>query len=89
MTPEFAIDLLKNLMWQATVIAAPVLLTGMCIGLCVSLFQTVTSIQEQTLTFVPKALGVCAVLAVALPWMIRTLVEFTVVVIQYMPQVAR
>lgn len=89
MTPEFAIDLLKNLMWQATIIAAPVLITGMCIGLCVSLFQTVTSIQEQTLTFVPKALGVCAVLAVALPWMIRTLVEFTIVIIQQMPQMAR
>jgi len=88
MTPEFAIDLLKNLMWQASLIAAPVLLTGMCIGLSVSLFQTVTSIQEQTLTFVPKALGVCAVLVIALPWILRQLIEFTVAMIQLMPQMA-
>ena len=89
MTPEFAIDLLKNLMWHACIIAAPVLLTGMLIGLSVSLFQTVTSIQEQTLTFVPKALGVCAVLAIAMPWILRQLIEFTVTMIQLMPQMAR
>jgi len=52
----------------------------------VSLFQAVTSIHEQTLTFVPKALGVIGVLLLLLPWMIRTLMEFTIVVLQKMPQ---
>jgi flagellar biosynthesis protein FliQ len=67
-------------------LAAPVLLTGMVIGLAVSLFQAVTSIHEQTLTFVPKALGVIGVLLLLLPWMLRTTLEFTTAVIEKMPQ---
>ncbi|MFT4693034.1 MAG: flagellar biosynthetic protein FliQ [Limisphaerales bacterium] len=89
MTPEFAIDLIRALMWKAVLIASPVLFTAMAIGLSVSLFQTVTSIQEQTLTFVPKALGVVVVLVIALPWILRTLVEFTILVISLMPQMVR
>jgi flagellar biosynthetic protein FliQ len=52
----------------------------------ISLFQSVTSIQEQTLTFVPKALAVVGMLVMLLPWMLRTLVEFTTAMIQKMPQ---
>jgi flagellar biosynthetic protein FliQ len=58
----------------------------MVIGLAVSLFQAVTSINEQTLTFVPKALGVLGVLLLLLPWVVRSLVEFTTAVIEKMPQ---
>ena len=54
MTPEFAVELVKNLMFQAIALAAPILLVAMVIGLGVSLFQAVTSIHEQTLSFVPK-----------------------------------
>jgi flagellar biosynthesis protein FliQ len=89
MTPEFAIELLKNLMFQSIALAAPVLLTGMVIGLGVSLFQSVTSIHEQTLTFVPKALAVVVVMVVLLPWMLRTLVSFTVTIVEKMPQMVR
>ena len=86
MDPGFAAELLKAMVFEAITLAAPFLLTGMVIGLAVSLFQAVTSIHEQTLTFVPKALGVVGVLLLLLPWMIRTLMEFTIVVIQKMPQ---
>ena len=89
MNPEFATELLKNLMFQAVTLAAPILLTAMTIGLAISLFQSVTSIQEQTLTFVPKALGIVGLLVVLMPWMLRTLVEFTTAVIQKMPQMAQ
>jgi flagellar biosynthesis protein FliQ len=89
MTPEFAVELLKNLMIQAVTLAAPVLLAGMLIGLAISLFQSVTSIHEQTLTFVPKALGLVALLIVLLPWMLRTLIGFTVSVIEKMPQMVK
>ena len=58
----------------------------MVIGLAISLFQSVTSIQEQTLTFVPKALGIVGLLVVLMPWMLRTLIEFTTAMIQKMPQ---
>lgn len=89
MTPEFAVELLKTMMFQAVAVAAPVLLAGMIIGLAVSLFQAVTTIHEQTLTFVPKALGIIAVLVLLLPWILRTLVEFTTAVIERMPQMVR
>jgi len=89
MNPEFAVDLLKNMMLLAVSLASPILLTGMVIGLGISLFQAVTTIQEQTLTFVPKALGIVGLLVLLLPWMVRTLMEFTTLVIQKLPEMVR
>jgi len=89
MNPEFAVELLKNMIYQALVISAPILLTAMIIGLCISLFQAVTTISEQTLTFVPKALAVIGILLLLLPWIVRTLIEFTISVIQRIPQMVQ
>ena len=89
MNPEFATELLKNLISEAVTLAAPILATALLIGLTISLFQSVTSIQEQTLTFVPKALGIVALLVILMPWMLRTLIEFTTAVIQKMPQMTQ
>jgi len=86
MNPEFAIELLKTMIWQALAIAAPVLMAAMVIGLAVSLFQAVTTIHEQTLTFVPKALAVIGIVLVLLPWTVRSLMEFTTAIIQKLPQ---
>ena len=85
MNPEFAAELLKNLMFQAASVSLPFLLTAMVVGLGVSLFQAVTSINEQTLSFVPKAVGILAVLLLLLPWLIRTMVEFTTAIIERIP----
>jgi flagellar biosynthetic protein FliQ len=89
MNPEFAIELLKTMMFNAVTLAAPILVTAMVVGLAISLFQAVTTIHEQTLTFVPKALGIVALLVVLLPWMLRTAVEFATAVIQKIPEMAR
>ena len=89
MNTEFATELLKSLMFEAVTLAAPILLTALLIGLAISIFQSVTSIQEQTLTFVPKALGIVALLVILMPWMLRTLVEFATAVIQKMPQMTQ
>lgn len=86
MNPEFAIELLKHMIYQALALAAPILVTAMIVGLAVSLFQAVTSIHEQTLTFVPKALAVIAILLILLPWIVRSLIEFATAVIEKMPQ---
>ena len=86
MSPEFAVEMLKNTIFQAVMLAAPILLTAMIIGLVVSLFQAVTSIHEQTLSFVPKALGIVALLILLLPWMLRSVIQFTTFVIEKMPQ---
>lgn len=56
--------------------AAPVLLVSLCIGLMVSIFQTVTSIQEQTLTFVPKVLGIFVTLMLLGHWMLNNMVGY-------------
>jgi len=89
MNAAFAADLLKTLMTTAVTLAAPILVTAMIIGLAVSLFQSVTAIQEQTLTFVPKALAIVALLILLMPWMLRTLVEFTAGMIGKMPQMVQ
>lgn len=86
MNPEFAVELVKSLMLQAVALAAPVLVTAMVVGLAISLFQAVTTIHEQTLTFVPKALAVVGVLVLLMPWMMRSLIEFTTAVVEKMPQ---
>ena len=89
MNPEFAVQLIKSMMLQAVSLAAPILLTCMVIGLAISLFQAVTSIHEQTLSFVPKALGLVALLVLLLPWMLRSEIEFTRAVIEKIPQMVR
>ena len=89
MNPEFAVELLKMMIYQALTIAAPILLTAMIIGLCISLFQAVTTINEQTLTFVPKALAIIGIVLLLLPWIVRSLIEFTTTVIQKMPQMVQ
>ena len=56
--------------------AAPMLLVSLCVGLAVSIFQTVTSIQEQTLTFVPKVLAIFLMLMIAGHWIMNNMIEF-------------
>ena len=89
MNPEFAIELLKAMIYQSLAIAAPILITAMFVGLCISLFQAVTTINEQTLTFVPKALAVVGILLLMLPWIVRSLTEFTTSIIQKIPQMVQ
>jgi flagellar biosynthetic protein FliQ len=89
MNPEFAVEMVKAMIFQALTLAAPILLTALVIGLGVSLFQAVTSIHEQTLSFVPKVLGIVVVMVIALPWMLRSAIEFTTMLIEKMPQMVR
>jgi flagellar biosynthetic protein FliQ len=76
------LDLAKTTLMTALIVCAPALLVGMFVGLCVSLFQTVTSLQEQTLTIVPKMLAVTATLLLLTPWILGTLREYTATLFQ-------
>jgi flagellar biosynthetic protein FliQ len=67
-------------------VSMPVLLTVLAVGLVVSIFQAVTQINEQTLAFVPKLIAAVAVLVVAGPWMLETLVDYIRRVIESIPQ---
>ncbi len=74
---ETLIDLAKTTLLTALMICAPALLVGMMVGLAVSFFQTVTSLQEQTLTIVPKMLAVLATIVLLMPWILGVLREYT------------
>lgn len=78
MTPEIAIEFLRLLITESLVVTAPILIAAVGIGVVVSLFQAITSIQEATLSFAPKLLAVGGVVVVGAPWFIRELMEFTV-----------
>jgi flagellar biosynthesis protein FliQ len=78
-------DLARDAIFITALLAAPLLMVALTIGLLVSVFQTVTQIQEQTLSFVPKLIGVGATFLVALPWMLQLLVEYTARLFRAMP----
>lgn len=86
MTPEYAIDVIQKMMTTATMVVTPVLIAATVVGLIISVLQTVTSVQEQTLTFFPKVLAVAAVLLAVLPWVLRTVMDFTYGMITQMSQ---
>lgn len=67
----------KDALRTALYVAGPALLVSLVVGLAVSIFQVVTSLQDQTIAFVPKILAVMLVVVLSLPWMLRVLVGFT------------
>lgn len=77
MTDNQVISIALEAMTIAAKLCAPILITGLLIGFAVSLFQSVTQIQEVTLTFVPKAVGVAVALIVSGNWMLHEMVTFT------------
>lgn len=76
MTVEGVAEIAGRALMLIIKVSMPSLLVSLCIGLLVSIFQTVTSIQEQTLTFVPKIIGVFVALILLGPWMMNAMVEF-------------
>ena len=85
MNSDQAIQLFSQLMWNAALIAAPVLLTALAVGLLVSIFQAVTQIQEMSLTFIPKLLATAVVLVTVGPWMLKRLVNYSQALISGIP----
>ena len=77
MTPTIAITLAQNAITIALLLAGPLLLTGMVVGLIISLFQAVTQIQEMTLTFVPKIIAVMLAAMFLSSWMVTKMVDYT------------
>jgi flagellar biosynthetic protein FliQ len=75
---DWIVELVRDVLLLVLRVGGPVLIVGVLIGLVISLFQSLTSIQDQTLSFVPKILGMIVVALLLLPWMVNQLVEFTV-----------
>jgi len=77
MSPDLIVGIAGETIKVTLLVAAPMLLVGLVIGLVVSIFQAVTQIQEMTLVFVPKILAVLIAMLVVLPWMMNILVTYT------------
>jgi flagellar biosynthesis protein FliQ len=88
-TEQFAIDTAQNALIVALQIGGPLLAGSLVVGMLVSVFQAVTQINEQTLSFVPKILVVAGALVVLGPWMAQTLVGYMVGTFNMLPQLAR
>ncbi|MGC9220620.1 MAG: flagellar biosynthesis protein FliQ [Solirubrobacteraceae bacterium] len=76
MNQDMVVNLATQAMTLAFEVAGPILLVGLVIGLLVSLFQAVTQIQEQSLSFIPKVLGLAVLVAILGPWMLDRMVSY-------------
>lgn len=89
MSLGYAVYLMRSGIFQILILSAPVLLIGLLVGLVVSILQATTSIQEQTLTFVPKIAAILLSLVFFGPWIFGNLVQYTVQLFQQIPQLVR
>ena len=85
MSTEIVVSIFQDMMLTALLLAAPMLGVSVLIGLIVAIFQATTQIQEMTLTFVPKIIGIVVVLVVFLPWMINLLIHYSTNLINSIP----
>ena len=85
MNPEMVVTVGRHALEMTLMLAAPLLLTALAVGLLVGIFQAATQINEMTLSFIPKLLAMAAILAMTGPWMLRTLVEYTRGLIESIP----
>lgn len=89
MTMELAVDLMRNLLQTALLIALPILGTATVVGLLVSFIQSITSLQEQTLTFVPKLICVSLAIVLASNFILKTLTDFCISMFNLIPTMAQ
>jgi flagellar biosynthetic protein FliQ len=85
MTPDTVMTIAQRALEMTLMLAAPMLLVGLVIGVLVGIFQAATQINEMTLSFIPKLLGVATTLVIAGPWMLRQFVSYTRVLIESIP----
>jgi flagellar biosynthetic protein FliQ len=78
MGPDMAAEMARRLLIEAMVLAAPLLISACLVSVVLSLLQTLTSVQEQTLTIVPRLFVVFVVTVITMPWLVRRLVTYTV-----------
>jgi flagellar biosynthesis protein FliQ len=89
MTQELALYLTSQALMTALLVSAPLLLAGLVVGVAISIFQAVTSIDEMTLSFIPKIVVTALVLLLTIPWMAAKTMDFVHYIFSIIPQVAR
>ncbi|HET8763993.1 MAG: flagellar biosynthesis protein FliQ [Rhodanobacter sp.] len=89
MTPESVMEIGQHALYVAMLVAAPLLLTALAVGLLIGVIQAATQINEMTLSFIPKLIAMALVGLIAGPWMLRLLVHYTTQLIEGLPGVIR
>ena len=89
MTEQMVVYLFREAFYTTLLVSAPMLVLSLVVGLVIAVFQAATSIQEITLTFVPKIIAVAIVAVLTLPWMMEVMVSFTVNVFNHIPGLGR
>ena len=87
MTPELVMDIGRQAVEMTLMMAGPLLLAALVIGLIVSIFQAATQINEQTLSFIPKLVGIFLTLILAGPWMLQMMVDYIRSLFESIPQI--
>ena len=85
MTPEVVMELGQQTLMMVALLAGPLLIAALAVGLVIGIFQAATQIQEMTLSFIPKLAALAIALAIGGPWMLRTIVEFTTELFMQIP----
>lgn len=89
MSESLVMSVVRQAVEVAVIVSLPMLAVGLVVGILVSLFQTVTSIQDSVLGFLPRAAAIIAVFAITFPWMLRTLISFATGLFQRLPDLVR
>ena len=87
MTPELVMNIGREAIEMTLILSGPLLLAALIIGLIISIFQAATQINEQTLSFIPKLIGMFVVLIVAGPWMLQMMVDYIRRLFESIPQI--
>ena len=87
MTPEIVMSIGRQAIEMTLILAGPLLLAALVIGLIISVFQAATQINEQTLSFIPKLVGMFIVLILAGPWMLQMMVDYIRRLFESIPQI--
>tara|TARA_B100001248_G_scaffold158606_1_gene119534 strand:- start:114 stop:377 length:264 start_codon:yes stop_codon:yes gene_type:complete len=86
---ELAVDIMRNLLQTGLILSIPILGTALVVGLAVSFIQSITSLQEQTLTFVPKLVCVSLAIVISANFILKTMTEFCISMFNLMPTMAQ
>lgn len=89
MSESLVMSVVRQAVEVAVLVSLPMLAVGLVVGILVSLFQTITSIQDSVLGFLPRAAAIIAVFALTFPWILRTLSSFAIGLIQRLPDLVR
>lgn len=89
MSEALVVGIVRQAIETAVIVTLPMLLAGLIAGVLVSIFQTVTSIQDNVLAFIPRALAIFVVFAVTFPWMLRIVTGFSSALIRRLPDLVR